>query len=157
MSILVDKSTRLLVQGLTGREGTFHAKNAAAYGTHVVGGVTPGKGGTTHEGWPIFNTVSEAVDKTGANATVIFVPPPGAADAIMEAADAGIPLIVCITEGIPAHGHGQGLGVSEDEELAPDRAQLPGHHLARASARSASCRRTFIRKATSASFRARAR
>jgi succinyl-CoA synthetase alpha subunit len=102
MSILVDKSTRLVVQGLTGREGTFHAKASQAYGTQVVGGVTPGKGGTTHEGWPIFNTVSEAVDKTGANATVIFVPPPGAADAIMEAADAGIPLIVCITEGIPA-------------------------------------------------------
>jgi succinyl-CoA synthetase alpha subunit len=102
MSILVDKSTRLVVQGLTGREGTFHAKASAAYGTQVVGGVTPGKGGTTHEGWPIFNTVSEAVEKTGANASVIFVPPPGAADAIMEAADAGIPLIVCITEGIPA-------------------------------------------------------
>src|SRR5580704_9205879 len=102
MAILVDKNTKLIVQGLTGREGTFHAKNAAAYGTTVVGGVTPGKGGTTHEGWPIFNTVSEAVEKTGANATVIFVPPPGAADAIMEAADAGLPLIVCITEGIPA-------------------------------------------------------
>src|ERR1700761_946583 len=102
MSILVNKSTRLLVQGLTGREGTFHAKNSQAYGTTVVGGVTPGKGGTTHEGWPIFNTVTEAVEKTGANATVIFVPPPGAADAIMEAADANIPLIVCITEGIPA-------------------------------------------------------
>jgi len=102
VSILVDKSTRLVVQGLTGREGTFHAKASQEYGTQVVGGVTPGKGGTTHEGWPIFNTVSEAVAKTGANATVIFVPPPGAADAIMEAADAGIPLIVCITEGIPA-------------------------------------------------------
>ena len=102
MSILVDKSTRLVVQGLTGREGTFHAKASQAYGTTVVGGVTPGKGGTTHEGWPIFNTVGEAVAKTGANATVIFVPPPGAADAIMEAADAGVPLIVCITEGIPA-------------------------------------------------------
>ncbi len=102
MSILVDKATRLIVQGLTGREGTFHAKACAAYGTTVVGGVTPGKGGTTHEGWPIFNTVSDAVEKTGANVSVIFVPPPGAADAIMEAADAGLPLIVCITEGIPA-------------------------------------------------------
>jgi succinyl-CoA synthetase alpha subunit len=101
MSILIDKSTKLIVQGLTGREGTFHAKAAAAYGTKVVGGVTPGKGGTTHEGWPIFNTVQEAVDKTGADASVIFVPPPGAADAIMEAADAEIELIVCITEGIP--------------------------------------------------------
>jgi succinyl-CoA synthetase alpha subunit len=102
VSILVDKSTRLVVQGLTGREGTFHAKASQAYGTSVVGGVTPGKGGTTHEGWPIFNTMGEAVAKTGANATVIFVPPPGAADAIMEAADAAVPLIVCITEGIPA-------------------------------------------------------
>jgi succinyl-CoA synthetase alpha subunit len=101
MAILVDKNTRLIVQGLTGREGTFHAKASAAYGTKVVGGVTPGKGGTTHEGWPIFNTMQEAVDKTGANATVIFVPPPGAADAIMEAADAEVELIVCITEGIP--------------------------------------------------------
>ncbi|HEY6251817.1 MAG TPA: succinate--CoA ligase subunit alpha, partial [Candidatus Angelobacter sp.] len=101
MAILVNKSTRLIVQGITGREGTFHAKGAAAYGTQVVGGVTPGKGGTIHEGWPVFNTVQEAKDKTGANATVIFVPPPFAADAIMEAADAEIPLIVCITEGIP--------------------------------------------------------
>ena len=101
MAILADKKTRLIVQGLTGREGTFHAKACAAYGTQIVGGVTPGKGGTTHEGWPIFNTVQEAADKTGANATVIFVPPPFAADAIMEAADAEIELIVCITEGIP--------------------------------------------------------
>jgi succinyl-CoA synthetase alpha subunit len=101
MAILLDQHTRLLVQGLTGREGTFHAKQAAAYHTTVVAGVTPGKGGTTHEGWPIFNTVAEAVGKTGANASVIFVPPPFAADAIMEAADAGLPLIVCITEGIP--------------------------------------------------------
>ena len=101
MSILVDNQTRLIVQGLTGREGTFHAKACAAYGTKVVGGVTPGKGGTMHEGWPVFNSVAEAVSKTGANATVIFVPPPFAADAIMEAADAALPLIVCITEGIP--------------------------------------------------------
>ena len=101
MAILVDKNTRLIVQGLTGREGTFHAKACADYGTKVVGGVTPGKGGTIHEGWPIFNSVQEAVDKTGANASVIFVPPPFAADAIMEAADAEVELIVCITEGIP--------------------------------------------------------
>jgi succinyl-CoA synthetase alpha subunit len=101
MSVLVDKSTRLIVQGITGREGTFHAKGCASYGTQVVGGVTPGKGGTTHEGWPVFNGVLEAREKTGANATVIFVPPPFAADAIMEAVDAEIPLIVCITEGIP--------------------------------------------------------
>jgi succinyl-CoA synthetase alpha subunit len=101
MSILVDKSTRLIVQGLTGREGTFHAKACAAYGTQVVGGVTPGKGGSLHEGWPVFNSVAEAVEKTGANASVIFVPPPFAGDAIMEAADSDLPLIVCITEGIP--------------------------------------------------------
>src|SRR5262245_24455010 len=101
MSVLIDKSTRLLVQGLTGREGTFHAKQSAAYGTTLVGGVTPGKGGTTHEGWPVFDTVEEAVRETGANASVIFVPPPFAADAIMEAADSGLSLVVCITEGIP--------------------------------------------------------
>jgi succinyl-CoA synthetase alpha subunit len=101
MSVLVNKETRLIVQGITGREGTFHAKGCAEYGTKVVGGVTPGKGGTTHEGWPVFDTVHAAVEKTGANATVIFVPPPFAADAILEANDAGVPLIICITEGIP--------------------------------------------------------
>jgi len=101
MAVLLDKSTRLIVQGLTGKEGTFHARQAAAYGTNVVAGVTPGKGGGTHEGWPIFNTVHDAVTQTGANASVIFVPPPFAADAIMEAADAGLALVVCITEGIP--------------------------------------------------------
>jgi succinyl-CoA synthetase alpha subunit len=102
LSVLVDKNTRLLVQGLTGKEGTFHALQMRDYGTNIVGGVTPGKGGSTHEGFAVFNTVSEAVEQTGANATVIYVPPPFAADAIMEAAEAGLPLIVCITEGIPA-------------------------------------------------------
>jgi succinyl-CoA synthetase alpha subunit len=102
MAVLVDKSTRLIVQGITGREGTFHAKGCQEYGTKVVGGVTPGKGGSTHEGWPVFNTVAEAMEKTGANVSMLFVPPPFAADAIMEAADAGMPLVVCITEGIPA-------------------------------------------------------
>jgi succinyl-CoA synthetase alpha subunit len=101
MSVLVNKNTRLIVQGITGREGSFHAAQAVKYGTNVVGGVTPGKGGTKHEGVDVFNSVSEARNKTGANASVIFVPPPFAADAIMEAADAGIELVVCITEGVP--------------------------------------------------------
>jgi succinyl-CoA synthetase alpha subunit len=101
LSVLVDKSTRLVVQGLTGKEGTFHAKQMVEYGTNVVAGVTPGKGGTTHEGIPVFNTVADAVREAGANASVIYVPPSFAADAVMEAADAAIPVIVCITEGIP--------------------------------------------------------
>ncbi|HJZ85538.1 MAG TPA: succinate--CoA ligase subunit alpha [Polyangia bacterium] len=101
MSVLVGKKTRLVVQGLTGAAGTFHAKQMREYGTNVVGGVTPGKGGTVHEGFPVWNTVSEAVCAGGANASVIYVPPPGAADAICEAAAAGIEVIVCITEGIP--------------------------------------------------------
>src|SRR5258708_20800545 len=100
MSILVDKNTRVLCQGM-GKAGTFHATQCRDYGTQVVGGVVPGKGGTSKEGFPLFNTVAEAAAKTGANATMIFVPPPAAADAIMEAADAGIPVLVAITEGIP--------------------------------------------------------
>src|SRR2546421_48178 len=101
MSILADKSTRVVVQGITGKEGAFHAARCKEYGTQVVGGVTPGKGGTTHEGFAVWNTVEEAVKKEGANCALIFVPPAGAADAIMEAAAAGVPLVICITEGIP--------------------------------------------------------
>ena len=101
MAVLVDKNTRLIVQGITGKEGTFHMLQMREYGTNVVGGVTPGKGGTMHEGVGVFNTVADAVKETGANASVIYVPPAFAADAIMEAADAGIPVVVCITEGIP--------------------------------------------------------
>ena len=101
MSIFVDKDTKVIVQGITGSQGSFYAKRNRDYGTQVVGGVVPGKGGTTKEGFPLFNTVAEAVHKTGATATMIFVPPPAAADAILEAADAGIAVIVAITEGIP--------------------------------------------------------
>ncbi len=103
MAIWADKKTRVVVQGITGREGTFHAIQCRDYGTKVVGGVTPGKGGTTHEGFPVFNTVAQSREKEGANCSLIFVPPPFAADAIMESADAGIELIVCVTEGIPVN------------------------------------------------------
>ena len=101
MSVLVNENTKVIVQGITGGEGSFHAKQMLEYGTQVVGGVTPGKGGQTFEGVPVFDTVADAVAETGANASVIFVPPPFAGDAIMEAADAGLPLVICITEGIP--------------------------------------------------------
>jgi succinyl-CoA synthetase alpha subunit len=141
MAILLDKSTRLIVQGLTGKEGTFHARQTAEYGTTVVGGVTPGKGGTTHEGWPIFNTVTDAVQATGANTSVIFVPAAFAADAVMEAADAGLRLAVCITEGIPTLDMMRAFAYLEDTStrvigpncpgaISPGKAKagiIPGH------------------------------
>src|ERR1700752_5251800 len=141
MSILVNKETRLVVQGITGKEGTFHTKQMVEYGTNVVGGVTPGKGGTTHEGVPVFNTVADAVAQAGANASVIYVPPPFAADAILEAADAGIPLIVCITEGIPildmvrvkrslSGGRSRLIGPNCPGVITPDECKIgimPGH------------------------------
>ena len=141
MAILIDARTRLLVQGLTGREGTFHARQAADYGTTVVGGVTPGKGGTTHDGFPVFNTVESAVRATGADASVLFVPPSVAADAVMEAADAGVALIVCITEGIPTLDMMRALAFLEGRPsrligpncpglISPGRAKagiIPGH------------------------------
>jgi succinyl-CoA synthetase alpha subunit len=135
LAILVDKNTRLVVQGITGKEGSFHAQQCKAYGTNVVAGVTPGKGGTVHEGVPIFNTVEEAVEKEGANATVIFVPPPFAADAIMEAAMADIALIVCITEGIPtldmvrvmaliSHGKSRLIGPNCPGVISPGKCKI---------------------------------
>jgi succinyl-CoA synthetase alpha subunit len=142
VAILVDKSTRLMIQGITGREGTFHAKTCAAYGTNIVGGVTPGKGGTTHEGWPVFNTVAEAKEKTGANATIIFVPPLFAADALLEAIDAEVPLIISITEGIPVldmvrayeylkiKGNSRLIGPNCPGIISPGKAKvgiMPGH------------------------------
>ena len=130
MSVLVDKSTRLVVQGITGKEGTFHTKQMVEYGTNVVGGVTPGKGGTTHEGIPVFNTVADAVKEAGANASVIYVPPSFAADAVMEAADAGIPVVVCITEGIPTLDMVKVKEYLKRQADASDWTKLSGHHLA---------------------------
>ena len=141
MSILVDRSTRVVVQGITGKEGAFHAARCKEYGTRVVGGVTPGKGGTTHEGFPVWNTVEEAVTQAGADCALIFVPPAAAADAIMEAAAAGVPLVVCITEGIPVAdmvrakhfvtGTGSRLiGPNCPGVITPDEAKIgimPGH------------------------------
>ena len=143
MAIWADKNTRVIVQGITGREGTFHAIQCRDYGTNVVGGVTPGKGGTTHEGFPVFNSVRDARAQAGANCSLIFVPPPFAADAVMESADAGIELIVCITEGIPvndmirAHDflrkHGKGsrlIGPNCPGIITPGQAKIgimPGH------------------------------
>ncbi len=126
MAVLIDRQTRLVVQGLTGREGSFHARQAAEYGTTVVGGVTPGKGGTIHEGVPVFDTVESAVRETGANTSVIFVPPAVAADAVMEAADAGVALIVCITEGIPTLDMMRALRFLEDRDSRLVGPNCPG-------------------------------
>ena len=157
MSILIDKATRVICQGITGAQGTFHSEQAIAYGTKMVGGVTPGKGGQTHIGLPVFDTVGEAGEATGADASVIYVPPPFAADAILEAIDAEIPLIVCITEGIPVADMVKVKRSLCRLEVAPDRAQLPGRADARTSARSASCRATSSSAARWALSPARAR
>jgi succinyl-CoA synthetase alpha subunit len=141
MSVLVDRNTRVLVQGITGREGAFHALRCKEYGTQVVGGVTPGKGGTTHEGFPVWNTVAEATRATSADCALIFVPPPAAADAILEAVDASVPLIVCITEGVPvadmvrvkscvARSRSRLIGPNCPGLITPDQAKIgimPGH------------------------------
>jgi succinyl-CoA synthetase alpha subunit len=126
MSVLIDKSTRVVVQGLTGREGSFHAQQMLEYGTKVVAGVTPGKGGTKHLDVPIFNTVAEAVRATRANASIIFVPPPFAADAILEAADAGLPLVICITEGIPTLDMVRVAGALKDSKTRLIGPNCPG-------------------------------
>ncbi len=148
MAVLVGNHTKLIVQGITGREGLFHAIGCREYGTNVVGGVTPGKGGTEIEGFPVFNTVRDAVAKTGANATMIFVPPAGAADAILEAMEAGIELIVCITEGIPV------LDMVKVKRVLPDypKSRLIGPNCPASSAlvspRSASCPAESTSRAT---------
>src|SRR5262249_25887242 len=126
VSILVDKNTRLLVQGITGREGAFHGSQAVKYGTQVVGGGTPGDGGITREGIDVFNGVAEARRKTGANASVVFVPPPFAADAIMEAADAGIELVVCITEGVPTFDMIRAMAFLKDKKTRLIGPNCPG-------------------------------
>ena len=126
MSILVNADTKVITQGMTGETGTFHTEQALAYGTKMVGGVTPGKGGQTHIGLPVFDTVAEAVAATGADASVVYVPPPFAADSILEAIDAEVPLIVAITEGIPVLDMVRVKRALIGLEVAADRAQLPG-------------------------------
>ena len=158
MSILVDKDTKLVVSGLTGREGTFHGLQQPRYGTDLVAGVTPGKGGQDVEGVPVFNTVHEAVAETGANTAMIFVPPRFAADAILEAADAGVEPIICITEGIPAHDMLRVYNAPQaHRHHAPDRPQLPRRPVAGQGQRRASSRRTSSPRATSGWCRAPAR
>ena len=131
MSVLVDKNTRVICQGFTGAQGTFHSEQAIAYGTKMVGGVTPGKGGTTHLGLPVFDTVKEAVAATGADASAVYVPPAFAGDAILEAIDAGVPLVVCITEGVPVLDMVKVKRALDGLGDAADRPELPGHHHAR--------------------------
>lgn len=149
MSVLVNKDTRLIVQGFTGAQGTFHATQSINYGTNVVGGVTPGKGGSKHLDRPVFDTVAGAVRETGANATVIFVPPPFAGDAIMEAAEAGIKLIVAITEGIPVRDMIAASQFLQGRDCLLIGPNCPGI-ITPVSAASASCRATSISRATSA-------
>ncbi len=149
MAVLVDKDTKLCVSGITGREGTFHALNNRRYGTQVVSGVTPGKGGQDVEGIPVFNTFHDAVSETGANTAMIFVPPRFAADSILEAEDAGIDLIIAITEGIPAHDEMKVYNHLERGSLAARGAQLPGHPLARQGQRGHHPRRLLLARATS--------
>ena len=158
MSVFVDSDTKLCVSGITGREGTFHTLNNKRYGTNVVSGVTPGKGGQDVEGIPVFNTFHDAVAETGANTAMIFVPPRFAADSILEAEDAGIALIIAITEGIPAHDELRVYNhLARNRRRAPGRPELPRHPLARQGERRASSRRRSSRRATSASSRAPAR
>ena len=157
MAILVDNDTKLVVQGLTGREGSFHGLRNREYGTDLVAGVTPGKGGQDVEGVPIFDTVHEAVAETGANTAMVFVPPPFAADAIYEAADAGIETIICITEGIPAHDMLRVYNYLQGHRVAADRPQLPGRALAGQGERRDHPRALLLARAASACCRARAR
>ena len=159
MSVLVDKDTRLAVAGITGREGSFHTLNNKRYGTNVVGGVTPGKGGQDVEGIPVFDSWAEAAESVQPNTAMIFVPPRFAADSILEAAAAGVELVIAITEGIPAHDELRVYNtLKRDYPGHPaDRPELPGHPLARQGQRRASSPRRSSRRATSAWSRARAR
>ncbi len=156
MSILLNKDSKILVQGITGAAACFMPRMCREYGTKIVAGVTPGKGGIHVEGIPVFNTVEEAVRITGANVSMIFVPPPAAADAILEAADAGIELAVCITEGIPVRDMVPVKQILDEQPHAPGRPQLPRRHHPRTSARSGSCPAISTKRGRSAWFRAAA-
>ncbi len=142
----------MICQGFTGKQGTFHSEQCLAYGTKLVGGVTPGRGGEKHLGLPVFDTAQEAIAKTGATVSMIYVPAPFAADAILEAADAGVELIVCITEGIPVNDMVRVKATLAELQDPAHRPELSRHHHARRNARSASCRDSFIRRAGWASF-----